>query len=306
MVENETKQHLNGLRTDFAADYLIKNGLGSLKLDKLKELATGVDGHPLALKLLVELVKDYGVDDILEDLNAYHEQKKDTILKARKLFDKLVGNEKEIFERISVYREPVKIKGLTKMFVGNTSPNAIKKLIDKSLLETDHKGNYWLHPLVQEFSYGDLKNKKEVHKLAKEYYLSLSIPEKPAKKEDIQPLIEAHHHACMEEEYDQALDIIVDNNLHEYLDLWGNYTVLIDLFSKLLLEDYLGSEILLKNKRTHGAILGNLGLAYDNQGETRKAIEYYEQALKIAQEIEYNKIIYKCEGNLEYLRNLEK
>ena len=42
--------------------------MGSIKLDtqKLEELATGVDGHPLALKLLVELVKEYGAADILE------------------------------------------------------------------------------------------------------------------------------------------------------------------------------------------------------------------------------------------------
>ena len=34
-----------------------------------------------------------------------------------------------------------------------------------------------------------------------------------------------------------------------------------------------------------GAILGNLGLAYNHLGESRKAIEYYEQALEIAREI---------------------
>ncbi len=118
-----------------------------------------------------------------------------------------------------------------------------------------------------------------------EYYLSLPVPKKPAKKEDIQPLIEAHHHACMAEEYDQALNIIFDNNLHEYLNLWGNWTVLIDLYSKLLPENHLGNEILLENKRNHGVILGNLGIAYKNLGDPRKAIEYYEQALVIAREI---------------------
>ena len=284
-VIEEEKQDIKGLKINFAVDYLVKNGLGDLEHDKLEELATGVDGHPLALKLLVELVKDCGADDILEDLSVYQEQKKDTILIAKKLFDKLVGDEKGLLERISVYREPVEMKGLKKMFTEKTSPSAIKKLIDKSLLETDHKGNYWLHPLVQEFSYSDLKNKKEVHKLAIEYYLSLPIPEKPAKKEDVQPLIEAHHHACMAEEYDQAFNIIFDNNLHEYLDLWGSYTLLIDLYSKLLPEDHFGNEILLESKGDHGIILGNLGNAYNNLGDPRKAIEYYEQALKIAKEI---------------------
>ena len=34
-----------------------------------------------------------------------------------------------------------------------------------------------------------------------------------------------------------------------------------------------------------GTWLGNLGLAYHDLGEMKKAIEYYEQALKIAREI---------------------
>ena len=52
--------------------------------EKLEELATGVDGHPLALKLLVELVKEYGVADILEDLSMYQEQKRGYNFKSKK------------------------------------------------------------------------------------------------------------------------------------------------------------------------------------------------------------------------------
>ncbi len=39
------------------------------------------------------------------------------------------------------------------------------------------------------------------------------------------------------------------------------------------------------DRRGEGAGLGNLGSAYSDLGEPRKAIEYYEQALKIAREI---------------------
>jgi len=147
VVENENKQHLNGLRMDLAVDYLASNGLDKMEPEKLEELATGVDGHPVALKLLVELVKEYGAADILEDLSIFKGQKEDTIKKARRLFDKLAGNEKKLLERISVYREPVSMKGLKEMFSENTPINAVKKLIDKSLLETDHDSSYWLHPL---------------------------------------------------------------------------------------------------------------------------------------------------------------
>jgi tetratricopeptide (TPR) repeat protein len=41
----------------------------------------------------------------------------------------------------------------------------------------------------------------------------------------------------------------------------------------------------LKNRSMEGAHLGNLGLAYADLGETRRAIEFYEQTLEIDREI---------------------
>jgi|GEM_PF-291445 len=282
VIEGE-KQDIKGLKTNFAVDYL-KNGLGDLDPDKLQELATGVDGHPLALQLLISLVKKFGVSDTLKDLTRYKTHKEGTIKKASQLFDKLAGDEKELLQRISVYRKAETMNAIENMFTAKTPIDAVDNLIDESLLETDHKGNYWLHPLVQEFAYDDLKNKEEVHKLAMDYYYSLPIPKKPTKKEDIQSLIEAYHHACMAEEYDQAFDIIFYNNLAEYLDLWGNYTVLIDLYLKILPKDNV-TKIILKDAGSQGFILGNLGLAYYYLGEFRKAFECFEQALKISREL---------------------
>ncbi len=39
------------------------------------------------------------------------------------------------------------------------------------------------------------------------------------------------------------------------------------------------------DRRGEGQTLGNLGVAYADLGETRRAIEYYEQRLEIAREI---------------------
>ena len=114
---------------DFAVDYLASNGLNEVEPEKLEELVTGVDGHPLALKLLVELVKEFGVKDTLEDLSMYQESKYDTIKKARKLFDKLAGEEKELLERISVYRGYVGLEGLKEMFTENTPKTPLKSLL---------------------------------------------------------------------------------------------------------------------------------------------------------------------------------
>jgi len=232
ILEDE-KQELKGLEANFAVDYLVKNGLDEVEHSQLKELAFGIDNHPLALKLLIGLVKKYGVNDTLDDLSTFKIHKESTIKKARKLFDKLAGDEKELLERISIFRHPEPMNAIEKMFTNTTSANAEEKLIDKSLIEADHEGNYWLHPLVREFAYDDLENKVEVHKLAYQYYLSLPLLEKRTSREDIYPLIEAHYHACMAEDYDEALNIIFDYNIHIDLDRWGNYRILIDLYNLL-------------------------------------------------------------------------
>ena len=281
----EKKQELKGLELNFAVDYLTQNGLDNVESEKLEELANGVDGHPLALKLLVELVKEFGVSDTLNDLSLYQQRKEDTIKKARRLFDKLAGDEKELLEYLSVYRQPESMTAIKQMFTDTTSLDAVRKLINKSLLETDHEGNYWLHPLVREFAYDDLKNKIETHNRASQYYLSLSLPEPRTKKEDVQSLIEAHYHARMAQEYDTAADILFNYNLHEDLDRWGHSRTLIELYSGLLPKDPFKDKTVLTSIETHAGVLGNLGSAYRALGQVDKTIKYYDQALVIFREI---------------------
>ena len=281
----DEKHDLKGLKTGFAVDYLVKNGLGEVEPVHLEELATGFDGHPLALKLLIGVVKKFGIQNTLDDLSTFRRHKEKIIKRTRNLFAKLAGDEKELLERISVLRLPEPLSAIQEFFTHTTTTDAVENLIDKSLLETDHEGHYWLHPLVREFAYDDLKNKIEVHEIALQYYLLLPLPEERMSKEDIQPLIEAHYHACRAEDYNKALNIIMDNNIYEDLDRWGNYRTLIDLYLKLLPEDHFNDTSLLDNPQSHSLVLGNLGLAYRDLGQVEKAIEYYEKALVIAREI---------------------
>ena len=279
------KQELKGLELNFAVDYLRKNGLDNVESEKLEELAKGVDGHPLALRLLVELVKTFGVSDTLNDLSLYQKHKEGTIKKARRLFDKLAGDEKKLLECLSVYRQPESMNAIKQMFTDTASLEGVEKLIHKSLLETDHKGNYWLHPLVREFAYDDLENKIEAHNRASKYYLSLSLPEPHTKKEDVQSLIEAHHHACLAKDYDKAAGILFDYNLNEDLDRWGHSRTLIELCLGLLPKDPLKEKPVLTSIEMHGSVLNNIGSAYVRLCQEDKAIEYYDQALVIAREI---------------------
>ncbi|WP_197074588.1 tetratricopeptide repeat protein [Methanosarcina sp. WH1] len=323
VIEGEEKHHLNGLRKEFAVNYLVSNGLDKVGTQKLEELAVGVDGHPLALRLLVQLVKEYGANDILEDLSMYRDQMEDTILKARKLFDKLAGNEKEFLEHISVYRKPVAIKALKAMFTEKTPRDSVSKLLNKSLLETNHNGSYWLHPLIQEFAYKGLKDITEAHANAYIYYVLFPLPKKPSKIEDLQSLIEAHYHACSAGRVDLAARILYHSNVCGQLEMWGNFKTIVELCTPLLpnislegriislechgyflgilgiacfklgiaeeaiilIEEALKIARLRENKKGEANQLGNLGLAYQQLGDRRKSIEYYKQVIKITKDI---------------------
>lgn len=135
-LEDENRQEIKGLKPDFAVNYLRSNGLEKIELKTLESLVESVDGHPFSLKLLVGLAKKHTAENILKDLSLYRKHQEDRIKKARFLFDKLVGGEKELLERISVYRQPELPEAIKIMFTDSTPIDSLDTLLDKSLLET--------------------------------------------------------------------------------------------------------------------------------------------------------------------------
>ena len=75
------------------------------------------------------------------------------------------------------------------------------------------------------------------------------------------------------------------------LEIWGTHTVNWANPRKAIeyYEQALKISKEIGDKRGDGNSLGNLGLAYSQLGETRKAIEYHEQALKVSKEIRYRR-----------------
>jgi tetratricopeptide (TPR) repeat protein len=85
-----------------------------------------------------------------------------------------------------------------------------------------------------------------------------------------------------------------DHNLRHLLDFCNSYpdagAYIISLRLPPLeriawLESALGASQILKNELTTQAHLGNIGLAYMELGEVQKAIEYFERALRLAEQI---------------------
>jgi tetratricopeptide (TPR) repeat protein len=284
---------IEGLDVQSAIRLLRKEGLNEEPESELERAIELAGGHPLALQLLVQLVLD-GVETLssmLDDNTLWMGEQGEVAERIlNKVYnERLSDNEQKLLQYISLYRKPVPVEAIVAAAgdahwdVSNVKRTASGLIRKSRLIKTG--GNYREESLIKIYAYNKLDDKIERHKLASQYYLSLPIPEKCTKKEDVRSLIEAHHHACMAKEYDQAFNIIFDNNLHEDLDRWGNYTTLIDLYNRLLPENPLNDEILLSTKNRHVAVLGNLGNVYSALGQVKKAIKYYEQALEIIREI---------------------
>ena len=263
--------------------------------NELRKAVEMAGGHPLALILLAQLVIE-GSDTFLALLNddslwiGKDGEVAENIL--NKVYnDRLLEDERNLLQYVSIFRHPVPAQAICAIANSSEwSESKVRKialsLVRKSLLQKQLNGeNYWEESLISKYAGNKLSEKSKHRKLACKYFLSIPLQAKPATKEDIRSLLEAHYHACMAKDYNMAFDIIFDYEIYQTLDLWGNYTVLVDLYTKMLSEDHFGNEILLENKVNHGVILGNLGNAYYYLGETKKAIEYYEHALKIARKI---------------------
>lgn len=278
---------------DQAAIQLLRNHGLTEPDSELKKAVELSGGHPLALILLVQLVigEEEPLLSILEDNSLWIGKEGEV---AENILDKVYNErlsekEQEFLQFISLYRLPVPLQAI--VMAANdpawTEAGAKKTgltLKRKSLVQKTGN-NYWVESLINNYAYGKLDDKVERHKCAYQYYLSLPLPEELKRKEDVQSLIEAHHHACMTGEYDRAVSIIFDNNLHEYMDRWGNYRTLIELYSKLLPEDHFKDKTLLSKLVVHSKVIGNLGKAYYALGDAKKAIEYYKKALNLNADI---------------------
>ena len=295
---------IRGLDTSAGIQLLRREGLteSEAELNKPIELS---GGHPLALILLAQLVRERAgaLSFLLNDNSLWmgeEEGMAERIL--NKVYNERISeDERKLLQYVSIFRQPVPARAIAKIandpvWTESRVEKIAWELCIKSLLQKKGE-NYWEETLISKYAGTRLSEKTRHHKLAYKYYLSFPLPARPAKKEDFQFLIEAHHYTCMAKEFDQAFKIISGNNLEEQLDNWGNYTVLIDLYSEMLPENY-GSDILVKDVEAHGLILGNLGTAYRKLGELRKAIEYYEQALEIIPESENRSVEGILLGNL--------
>lgn len=242
--------------------------------------------------------------------------------------------QRKLLLAFSIYREPVPLDAATTLLdisadvsEDHTLP-ALDGLLRQHLLQASGEGRYQLHAIVADYARnrytGDHEQQQslqEAHTRAAHYYLQQAAQHYPPRDQrhyisDVQPLIEAIWHLCQAEQWQQAYNLVEQENIFNSLKRWGGNTILLELYELLLpidkwhpqpdqvvriynnlgdvnrtlsqfarAQEYLERALSLCKEQNdlsgESRALNNLGQVYARMGKREQAREHFEQALNI-------------------------
>ena len=167
-IENKVKEeNIEGFELEATREYLERKGV-KLSEEQLVKIDQKMGGHPNSLRLFASLSGEMEKDEIIENLPEtkvldwlYYE-----------CYDKLIRDEQEVLEALSVFRSAVTADACIQVSKTSNVKKILMSLIRKLLVERK-KNLYYLHDSIRELSYNQIDKPKEYHKRAGEYYSSL-------------------------------------------------------------------------------------------------------------------------------------
>ena len=326
--------------------YLLKQINEAVLLD----FARRVDCLPLAVvSLLRDLEKHFAdkphgkvtvaeVEAIVQSATHYVETDKESGLRLwlTEQIAKLHADEQIVLSVLSVFGKSCPQTAL-EFILPNVTADKIERLLallERNKLLYQEGAGFQLSAIIRDAAYSLIPdgsdneqqstngqsdfNKKALHAQAADFYATQRKPQAEWKTiADVQAQLDEIQHWIYAEEFETAAIALYKID-KDYLFLWGNYRLLIELREQL--QDKLPENIFqasfqanslglaylhtgrvrqsirqfekvlqiaqsTDNKQNEGAYLNNLGIAYYRLGECQKAIEYHEQSLAIKREI---------------------
>ncbi|WP_433062075.1 tetratricopeptide repeat protein [Dactylosporangium sp. CS-033363] len=205
----------------------------------------------------------------------------------REYDDLLAEEERQVLVRCSLFRGPVEddalraVLGLAGDDAGwdRTVARTLLYLEVARVLRRDSRSRLMLHPLVRDFY--QAHGSREEHELAFAYYRSALAPA-PASLDDLEPAIEAVHHACRAGRYDEACDIAYD---HVYLgdralvtSELNAYEAALSMFTGFFPGGDVHAEPLLTDPESRGWLLHEVAACLQMLGRLREAASMFRRA----------------------------
>jgi tetratricopeptide (TPR) repeat protein len=295
---------LKGLKPPEGAQLLAESQITG----DLENFSRRVDGHPLLLRLVADLIlaefpqnpslerlADLGLGNLsqlLSDPQVVGSHRQETVGIALVLdasFQRLSQRQQELFTKTSIYRREFDSPA-AKAVMDNYPEIALseitadlRELQRRSLLEEKEENRqriFSFQPLVWEYAQYKAGDQRELHQKAIAYYLSTIKTKRWQTLKDVTEYLEIFYHWSQLKVYDSAFDIL--HAIDDFLTRRGYYQTLADYYLELVTVYQQQEE---QTNRKYTASLTSLGNAYYFLGEYQKAIEFHQQSLAIKREI---------------------
>lgn len=235
----------------------------SLSDSNIHKICTSVKGHPLAIELTLNLCKSMSPKRVIGKLTQH---KKGIDELSQRLFEEILEQEstspeeKDFLYQFSIFKGKVSDQEVEDFFGAACFSETIPSLTDKYLIEYKSE-HYDTHPLIREFCYQKLGDKKELHAKAAKLLIS-------QRSDKLNTLLEERvfHHLKGAEEYEK-IGLIVEKYGREY-------------FTQAFFEPLQEMIEFLKRKNISAPLFNLLeGDIYNLQGEWAKALLYFEKVM---------------------------
>ncbi|MEA5567788.1 tetratricopeptide repeat protein [Anabaena sp. UHCC 0399] len=291
---------LKGLQVDEGVTLLKALGIRG----DLAEFVELVDGHPLLLRLVADLLKEeYSQDPNLNRLadlglgnlwqlltdpqvvGIHRRENVGMVLVLDASFNRLNDLQKALLLNISVYRGEIDSAAAIAVLPGISEreiERELRNLVKRSLLleKINGKRCFEFQPVVLEYVRYIAGDQAEAHRQAIDYYRSI-LKQPPWKtKDDIKEYLEIFYHYYQLQDYNFAFDSI--QACDKFLTLRGYYTDQVELYKQLVSK---WQEIINIKNKNYLACLTSLGNAYFYLGQYTKSINLHQQSLEIFKEI---------------------
>jgi tetratricopeptide (TPR) repeat protein len=270
----------------------------------LAEFVELVDGHPLLLRLVGDLLKeeypqdpnlsrlaDLGLGNLQQLLTSpqlvgvHHRANVGIVLVLDASFNRLSELQKALLLNISVYRGAVDSTAAVAVLPGSSAveiERELRNIVKRSFLleKLNGKRQFGFQPVVLEYVRYKAGNQTEPHEQAINYYRSIAKQPPWATKDDVKEYLEIFHHFYQLQDYNSSFRALRFCN--NFLTLRGYYADQVELYRQLVSK---WQEIGDRENWNYRASLTSLGNAYDSLGQYQRAIEFHQQSLDIAREI---------------------
>ncbi len=291
---------LKGLQVDEGVALLTVLGIRG----DLRQFVELVDGHPLLLRLVADLLKEeYSQDPDLSRLadlglgnlqqlltdsqvvGIHRRENVGMVLVLDASFGRLNELQKALLLNISVYRGAVDSAAAVAMLPGSSAAEIegeLRNLVKRSLLveKLNGKRRFEFQPVVLEYVRYQAGDRTEAHQRAIDYYRSIAKQPPWTTKDDVKEYLEIFDHFYQLQDYDSAFDALW--SCDDFLTLRGHYADQIELYRQLVSK---WEEIGDRENWNYRASLTSLGNAYNSLGQYQRAIEFHQQSLEISREI---------------------